>query len=181
MNIIVKTASRHYIVRPDTTWERDFEDFFPPEFVSSLGFTPVLTARISKPGRSVGKKFAERYYDFAGFGVLLYPYDLLDGSAEAFACASCLDHTSFIKMPEKPVSELASFKLKTENGTIFEWGKQEEVSAMLEEAISEATKYIYIRTGDLIAIELDEIKPLFSRKGIAQTVVSGEDSFSIVF
>ena len=84
-------------------------------------------------------------------------------------------------MPEKPVSELASFKLKTEDGTIFEWGKQEEVSAMLEEAISEATKYIYIRTGDLIAIELDEIKPLFSRKGIAQTVVSGEDSFSIVF
>lgn len=181
MNIIVKTASNHYVVRPDTTWERDFEDFFPPEFVSSLGFTPVLTARISKPGRSIGRKFAERYYDFAGFGVLLYPCDLLDGSAEGFACASCLDHTSFIKMPDKPVSELDSFKLSTEFAVLFESEKVSGASEIIEEAIFEATKYIYIRTGDLIAIELDGIKPLVSRKGVPQTIATNRGTFRIIF
>ena len=60
MNIIVKTASGHLIVRPDTTREKDNEDLYVPDEVSSLSFTPVLAGRITKPGRSVGLKFTPR-------------------------------------------------------------------------------------------------------------------------
>ena len=95
MNIPVITASGKVIVRPDTTWERDNEDVYLPEFVNSLSWTPVFFARVSKPGRSIGRAFASRYYDGIGFGVLLYPDDLLDGSEEGFACASCLDKVTF--------------------------------------------------------------------------------------
>lgn len=147
MNIIVKTFSGKCIVRPDTTWERDNEDFYPPEFVSALSSTKVLFARISKPGRSVGLRFASRYYDGFGYGVLLYPEDMLDGSETGFACASCLDHTSFLPFPVKEKTELSS-----------------EESAMIESAIEEATRYIYIRTGDIIAIELCGRTPLCRRE-----------------
>ena len=72
MNIIVKTFVGNVIVRPDTTWEKDNEDIYPQDFIETLSFTPVLFARISKPGKSVGLRFASRYYDSANYGLLLY-------------------------------------------------------------------------------------------------------------
>jgi len=97
---IVKTYSGRVIVRPDTSWEKDNEDFYPQDFVDRISFTPVVFARICKPGKSIGIKFAERYYDGINCGILLYPEDLIDGSAEGFACASCIDHTSFLPFPQ---------------------------------------------------------------------------------
>ena len=114
------------MVRPDTTWEKDNADFFPPEFVEQLTFSPVVFARILKPGRSVVRRFASRYYDAVNFGVLLYPENLLDASSESFATASCLDHTSFLPTPMyNPVTlgeEGNSFILKHNGKTIFEYG-----------------------------------------------------------
>ena len=57
MNIIVRTYGGHYVTRPDTTWEKDNEDFFPPDFTESFEWTPVVFARVCKPGRSVGARF----------------------------------------------------------------------------------------------------------------------------
>ena len=81
MNIVVVNSSSRVFVRPDTTWERDNEDLYVPEFIGSLAWTPVLFARISKPGRSIGARFGTRYYDLIGAGINLYPEDLMDGSA----------------------------------------------------------------------------------------------------
>lgn len=169
MNIVVRTASGKYIVRPDTTWEKDNEDLYLPEFVNRLSYTPVLFARISKPGRSVGRNFASRYYDGVNYGVLLYPQDMLDGSEEGLACASCLDHTSFLPFPvynnvtlgQNNVCELFCTKEGKEE-TIFT--HDAATAEMIEQAIAEATRFIYIRTGDVIAIELQERKELCTRE-----------------
>lgn len=162
MNIVVKTSSGKYVVRPDTTWERDNEDLYLPEFVREVSFTPVLFARVSKPGRSIGEKFASRYYDGIGFGVLLYPEDMIDGTEEGFAAASCLDHTSFLPFPVYNVLTLGygdnCFKLYKGDENIFSYS--EGTREMIEKAIAEATRFIYIRTGDVIAIELDRRKPI---------------------
>lgn len=175
MNIIVKTASGRIIVRPDTTWEKDNEDFFPPEFVGPISASPVLFARILKPGRSIGKKFASRYWDAANFGVLLYPEEMIDGSEESYAEACCIDHTSFLPTPLfQPVTidfEGNEFVLMKNGETIFSIESGESKEGMpsvsietIEDAIVEATKRIYIRTGDLIAIELEPRKPLSKRE-----------------
>jgi len=172
MNIIVKTADGRCIVRPDTTWERDNEDFYPQEDISALSYTPVLFARISKPGRSVSARFADRYYDGIGFGVLLYPEDMLDGSETGFACASCLDHSSFLPFPvydkltlgqEDNVFVLSRKRQASERfSRIFSYGAGSR--KMIEQAIEEATRYIYIRTGDLLAIELQPRERMCSRE-----------------
>lgn len=166
MNIVVKTAAGKYIVRPDTTWERDNEDVYLPEFVDEVSYSPVLFARISKPGRSVGEEFAERYYDGIGYGVLLYPENMIDGTAEGFACASCLDHTSFLPFPVYNKITLGRegnvFELKADGKSIFSCNSGD--AGMIRKAIAEATRYIYIRTGDILAIELDSRKHLCSRQ-----------------
>lgn len=187
MNIIVKTSSAHITVRPDTTWEKDNEDFFPPEFVNEVTYSPVLFARVLKPGRSVGKKFASRYYDSVGYGVLLYPENMLDGTTEGYAQAICLDHTSFLPAPMFPPQRLekdAEFRLYRNDDEIFVFDQPS--LNMIEEALVEATRFIYIRTGDLIAIELDARKPLTGRteSEVRVTGTFGQDKildFQIIF
>lgn len=165
MNIILKTASGHITVRPDTTWEKDNEDIFVPDSVSGLSWTPVFFTRICKPGKSVLRKFAGRYFDTFNYGVLLYPEEFLDGSEEGFACASCLDHTSFLPSPMFPNTELGN------EGNILTVNKDREkiysthkgALDMFIEAVEEASSRIYMRTGDLLAIELAPRTHLASR------------------
>ncbi len=171
MNIILKTHSGRIVARPDTTWEKDNEDFYPPEFVESMTFSPVIFCRVSKPGRSVGERFASRYYDGIGFGVMLYPENLIDGSAEGYAQASCLDHTSFLPYPtfakETMEENNAPFKLCKDGEVVY--SSAEHSLEVLEQAIVEATKMVYIRTGDIVAVELDLRKALASRPLEPQT------------
>lgn len=151
-------------MRPDTTWEKDNEDFYPPEFVDELTYSPVLFARILKPGRSVGRKFASRYYDSVGFGVLLYPENMLDGTPEGYAQAICLDHTSFLPTPmfqPQRLEEDGRFSLFRNEVELFTFDRPS--LNMIEDALVEATKLLYIRTGDLIAVELSDRKPLTNR------------------
>lgn len=169
MNIIVKTSTGRITVRPDTTWEKDNEDFYPPEFVDELTYAPVLFARILKPGRSVGKKFAPRYYDSVGFGVLLYPENLIDDSPESYAQAICLDHTSFLPAPFFPPESLKQeanrFTIECDGQQLFSCDTASP--NMIEDAIVEATRMVYIRTGDLVAIELSPRSPLIARPAAA--------------
>ncbi len=165
MNVIVKTYSGRVIVRPDTSWEKDNEDFYPQDFVDRISFTPVVFARICKPGKSIGIKFAERYYDGINCGMLLYPEDLIDGSAEGFACASCIDHTSFLPFPlynPETLNDKTRFSIYKNGNEIY--NNQYGSRVLIEKTISEATTKIHIRTGDIIAVELDSRKLLMSRE-----------------
>ena len=93
MNIIVKPyGSTLCYCRPDTTWERENRDFYSPECVNEIYWTPVVFARISKAGKCVSGKFVERYYDGFNFGVLMYC--TIEDSVSAF-----VDHTSILPHP----------------------------------------------------------------------------------
>lgn len=165
MNIPVITASGKVIVRPDTTWERDNEDLYLPDFVNSLSWTPVFFARVSKPGRWIGPAFASRYYDGVGYGVLLYPDDMLDGSEEGFACASCLDKTSFLPFPlYNPITlgvEGNEFVLFRDGIEIFRTAQGSR--EMAENALVLASSRCYLRVGDLVAVELQPRQKLITR------------------
>ena len=174
-------------MRPDTTWEKDNEDFYPPEFVDELTYSPVLFARILKPGRSVGRKFASRYYDSVGFGVLLYPENMLDGTPEGYAQAICLDHTSFLPTPmfqPQRLEEDGRFSLFRNEVELFTFDHPS--LNMIEDALVEATKLLYIRTSDLIAVELSDRKPLTNRTDSVTHITGtfGQDKvldFQIIF
>ncbi|MGM9742400.1 MAG: hypothetical protein ACI3ZC_05020 [Candidatus Cryptobacteroides sp.] len=166
MNILVKTYSGHIVSRPDTTWEKDNEDFFPPDFVGRLDFSPVLFARVCKPGRCVGARFTSRYYDSVNYGILLYPADHMYEGPECYAEALTLDHTSFLPAPLSSAGELSGIDFSLQkNGTgVFSTRmSSSEISGMIEKALIEVTSRIYIRTGDLIAIELAPVSHLASR------------------
>lgn len=180
MNIVVFSSDSNVFVRPDTTWERDNEDLYVPEFINTISWTPVLFARISKPGRSISSKFASRYYDSIGYGVLLYPEDLISKSPEGFASACCVDHTSFLTFPTYPPTRLdgqqSRFELSKNGTPLFSYDKGSR--RMIESAMEEVSKYCYLRIGDILAIEIGRRGTLCKREDgwCRITGTFGEDS-----
>ncbi len=166
MNIVTRTAGGAVIFRPDTTLKRSSDDFYVPDFVDALTWTPVCFIQMSRAGKCIAGKFAERYYELVNFGMLLYPENFIDGSEEGFARACCLDHTSFLPSPLRPKAELEG------NGLFFTaskdgiplgeaaFGGAESAQSLLESV----SKYCYLRVGDIVAAELQERKPLCTRE-----------------
>ena len=149
-------------MRPDTTWKRGNDDFYAPEFVERLTAAPVFFVRVCKAGRSVGVRFAERYYDSVGCGLLLYPENLIGSSQEGFATACCLDRTTFLTYPEMD-RDLSGNQFSLNAGKkVFYCGPTPD-AATIGKAIEEVSRFCYLRTGDYIAIELDARKDICSR------------------
>ena len=145
-------SSRCYC-RPDTTWERESKDFYSPESVNSLHWTPVAYVRISKAGKCISGKFVSRYYDGVGFGTLLYIGDFLPD----LASASCADHSSILPSPIGG-PELLETEEKTyevcRNGEKIFGCTTEGLKERLEEAICKASQLTTLRIGDFVAVEL---------------------------
>ena len=184
MNIIVRSFSGHTLVRPDTSWNRKSEDFYVPEFVSEISYSPVLIARVSKPGKGIAPEFASRYFDCVGYGVLLYASNLEDGSAEGYAASICLDHSSVLPLPLYQSVVLGKpdnfFRLSLDGTKIY--STSFGTVCMIEEALVEATKVLLVRTGDLLSIELEQRKILCSRScGEALVEASYCDNFLMEF
>ena len=177
MNIIVKPyGSTLCSCRPDTTWERENKDFYSPECVNEVMWTPVVFARVSKAGKCIGNKFVGRYYDGVGCGILMY-------CATDEAVTSCADHTSILPMPlyNPEVLDGKMEFIVTKNGNlaaarsiaaVLQAGKTGLVSSteqgewrhLLEDAICNASRLTSLRIGDFVAAELTSLHSLATRE-----------------
>ena len=202
MNILTKTFGGRIVCRPDTTWEKDNEDFYPPEFVEALSFAPAIFVHILKPGRSISRKFVSRYYDGVGFGILLYPENMITGEPESYAQSICLDKISYLPAPylqpaeynsivsgsslsrgsEMPLPSAELILMKNEY-EIFRC--QAPSVSIVEDAIAEASRLAYLRTGDIVAVELAARRPLMRRSDGRAAITSKSAgtplNFSIIF
>ena len=173
MNIIVKPyGSELCHCRPDTTWERENKDYYVPDCVDSLHWTPIIFVRISKAGKCIGDKFVSRYYDSFNFGVLIY---CRIKDKEELMSISCADHTSLLPAPlYNPVvmdNEDAVFEVFRNEERIF-GGKAHK--SQIEEAVCKASRLVSLRTGDFVAVELSDQHMVASRS-------EGEVRFSATF
>ena len=179
MNIIVKPyGSSICYCRPDTTWERENKDFYSPECVNEIHWTPVVFARISKAGKCVGKKFVERYYDGVGCGMLMYCGDsvIVDKS-------SILPHPLFqpVVLDDEKEFVVNVSPINQDSSVILSGAKD-----LLEEAICNASQLTSLRIGDFVAVELRELQKLASKED-GTVAVKGEFcekeifSFNIIF
>ena len=166
MNIIVKPyGSNLCYCRPDTTWERENKDFYSPECVNDIYWTPVVFARVSKAGKCVGRKFVERYYDGVGCGMLLYcgtSTTSFEGSAGVRSLSEVVDRSSILPHPLfQPVV------LESEKEFVVSCQHEAQDDAalshniilsgakdLLEEALCNASQLTSLRIGDFVAVEL---------------------------
>ena len=175
MNIIVKPYGGGLCYcRPDTTWERENKDFYSPECVNELHWTPIVFARICKAGKCIGRKFASRYYDAFNFGALLYCHT---PESSDIAFTSCADHTSLLPAPlYNPLvmeNEDNVFEAIKNGEAVFSSRHiacKETLKATVEDAICNASRLTTLRIGDFVAVELAEASLLASRKEAETTL-----------
>lgn len=168
MNIHILAPDGKARVRPDTTLNRFKEDYYVPDSISEIEFTPVMFFHVSKAGKAVSPRFARRYYSAAGFGMMVFP----DG--EEF-----YDGTSLLSMVEIKESELEN----DENHLIVYCGDKKicdicigNWTSIAEKAITSCSCHTSLRIGDFVAAEIGERGMLVEKP---QADGKGTDEFPI--
>jgi 2-keto-4-pentenoate hydratase/2-oxohepta-3-ene-1,7-dioic acid hydratase in catechol pathway len=64
-------------LRPDTALLRNNDAFYYPDFTTQLVARVCAVFRVCRLGRSIGRRYAARYYDAVGAGVTFTAADLL--------------------------------------------------------------------------------------------------------
>ena len=95
-------SSGSFYVRPDTSLNRDSNDYFCPEEVTELAAAVFIYAKAIKAGKCVSAKFAGRYYNSIGKGVQLVANNLIGDDPCNWWMAHSLDNTTFITSAEQP-------------------------------------------------------------------------------
>lgn len=134
MNIIVVRNDGSWYTRPDSTLEREAKDFYLPDGMTAATAAGLRYIKIIKAGKAVQPKFAERYYNSLGSGVILYGKDA-EGRLHPY-----IDGSTIIL----PADENAA--------TLDEEGK-----AQIAETLQRVTASMSVRIGDIVVFEDEEL------------------------
>jgi len=164
MNIVVVPfCSDGYYCRPDTTLEKEPKDYYLPDVVTELSAAPVIFIKITKAGKSIGEKFAGRYYDSFGAGLLLYAENiLLTETPTAFSEATSLDSSSYLPSDVKPIAAITHFACKLQINGIdaVDMSVDDTIIPYINEFISLISSRTSLRIGDIIAFETFDRVPV---------------------
>lgn len=153
------------VLKGDSCLLNGRKPFFMPEWASEIGMTPCLILRVSRLGKEIALKFADRYYDAVAPGA---DFIALDKAREAQAQG-------------KPWTQALAFDYSLALG---EWtevkseGMKELMSELIlspEEAIVEASRVMTIRQGDLIYIQAKQSPRMVQKEEIIRVTIDGED------
>lgn len=131
MNLVVVRPDGSIYARPDTTLVRGARDFYLPDDFSWVEVRPCRWIRILKSAKAVQERFAQRYYDAVGSGLLLYG----DGTD------ALLDASSYIFDDVVPAGQPDS------NGLM------PDLIRHLNAALSAVTAHLLLHQGDLLILE----------------------------
>lgn len=153
------------VLKGDSCLLNGRKPFFMPEGASEIGMTPCLILRVSRLGKEIALKFADRYYDAVAPGA---DFIAPDKAREAQAQG-------------KPWTQALAFDYSLALG---EWtevkseGMKELMSELIlspEEAIVEASRVMTIRQGDLIYIQAKQSPRMVQKEEIIRVTIDGED------
>ena len=161
MNILTLSYnnSELFYLKPDTSLNRDYNNYFCPERIGTLLVTPFIYVRIERAGKSIMEKFAERYYNSFGEGLFIKAVKYSTGETVAPEICNLLDNSTFMSTTSTIIDK--------QRHTLF------------NSAIVKISNFVSLRRGDIIAIETG-IGTKYER-GENVKINKGELSFEIIF
>ena len=148
------------VLKGDSCLLNGRKPFFVPDWTNEVGVTPCLILRVSRLGKEITYKFADRYYDAIAPGEDFVAMDVLrEAQAEG-----------------KPWTKALAFDYSLAIGEWMngEWMNGEWLMSP-QEAIEEASKVMTIRQGDLIYIQAAQAPRKVEREEILRIEVEGEE------
>ena len=150
------------VLKGDSCLLNGRKPMFIPDRTTELGVTECLILRVSRLGKEISPKFAERYYDAVAPGADFAALDILrdlQASGRPWTQAIDFDYS------------LAIGQWTMDKG---QWTMDDLVLSP-EEAISEASRVMTIRQGDLIYIQKRCAPRRVQKEDVIRTEIDGEE------
>ena len=137
----------------DNALLRNNDDFYLPEFAGGLCCVPQLVLRICKLGKSVGERFAGRYFEEVGVGIRFYAEHFkkqLQESGLPAGMASSFDGSAAISalLPKEECGG-TEYAFRVNGETVYE-GSFEELPCSVEHLLSFASDFYTLKIGDFL-------------------------------
>ena len=149
------------VLKGDSCLLNGRKPFFTPEGTSEIGVTPCMILRVSRLGKEIAPKFANRYYDAVAPGA-----DFIDLSKARAAQAA-----------GRPWTQALAFDYSLAVGTFSDERLAISGDYVLrpEEAVAQASKVMTIRQGDLIYIQAKQAPRTVQKEEIIRVEIDGEE------
>ena len=137
----------------DNALLRNNDDFYIPDFAEELSCSPQLVLRIGKLGKSVGERFAGRYFQEIGVGIRFYADRLeeelyADGLPAGVGAA--FDGSAVIgSLLDKDKCDAMEYSFRVNEVTVYE-GNLLDLPFSLERLISFASGFYTLKIGDFL-------------------------------
>ena len=150
------------VLKGDSCLLNGRKPMFMPDWTQELGVTECIILRVSRLGKEIAPRFANRYYDAVAYGADFTAMDLLreaQAKGEPWTQAIAFDYS------------LAIGTWILDNG---QW-TMDHLVLTPEEAIAEASKVMTIRQGDLIYIQKRQAPRRVEKEEIIRVEIDGEE------
>ena len=156
------------VLKGDSCLLNGRKPFFLPDWSEEVGYTPCIILRVSRLGKEIELRFADRYYDAVAYGADFAALDILrEAQATGRAWTQALVFDYSLAIGEYEPTPVPSLKGREYNG--------KELTLSPEEAIMEASKVMTIRQGDLIYIQAKQAPQVVHKEDIIRVEIDGEE------
>lgn len=157
MNLFIfPYQSDNFYTSPDTAICKEESaplKYYVPDGIETLRVIPFAYIKISRAGKCIREDFAHRHYAVCGWGLHLSTYDVNEGNT--------LDNSIFLS-----------------KGT--EIGDSYEGFEYFDTALQRASEYMSLRSGDIVALELEDLQAIEIEPDNTKNISYREMSISIV-
>ena len=151
------------VLKGDSCLLNGRKPMFMPDWTNELCATECLILRVSRLGKEIGLKFANRYYDALAPGADFVAQDILREAQKAGRpWTRALDFDYSLAIGEWMEPSLLSFQPS-------EW------LMTPDEAIVEASKVMTIRQGDLIYVQRAQAPRPVQKEEVIRMEINGEE------
>ena len=164
IGFVYSESGYEMVLKGDSCLLNGRKPFFLPDWSKEIGVTDCIILRVSRLGKEIAPKFADRYYDAVAPGADFTAVNLLrdaKASGQPWTKAIAFDYSLAIGAFGEP--------------SVFS-NQYSDLVLTPEEAIAQASKVMTIRQGDLIYIQAKQAPRLVSKEEIIRKEMNGEET-----
>ena len=162
IGFIYRNGKTEMVLKGDSCLLNGRKPMFMPDWTNELAVTECIILRVSRLGKEIAPKFANRYYDAVAPGADFAALDILreaQAKGEPWTKALAFDYS------------LAIGEWTMNNGQCT----MDNYVLSPEKAVAEASKVMTIRQGDLIYIQQKQAPRLVQKEEIIRVEIDGEE------
>jgi acylpyruvate hydrolase len=145
-----------FFLKPDSALLRNNNPFFIPEFSNDIHYEVEIILKINRLGKSILPRYADRYFGEIGIGIDFTARDIQQKCKEKglpWEIAKGFDYSAAVSkfLPKTNFGDVHNLHFRLDiNGKSVQNGSTAEMIFPFEEVISYVSKFMTLKTGDLI-------------------------------